>query len=42
MLSSGVYRMSNIRTGSTPVGIDNFVYGFIGQSVENFGGGWTA
>ena len=42
LLSSGVLRMSNIRAGSVPVGFDNWVYGFIGQSVESFGGAWSA
>jgi hypothetical protein len=42
LISSGVFRLTDIRVGNTPVGIDTFVYGFIGQSLEGFGAGFSA
>jgi hypothetical protein len=45
--SSGFVRLTNIRTGSAPVGATTpgkgtWLYGFNGEAVENFGAGWSA
>jgi hypothetical protein len=45
--SSGFVRLTNIRTGSAPVGATTpgkgtWLYGFNGEAVENFGAGWAA
>jgi hypothetical protein len=42
LMSSGVLRLVNVQAGSTPIGIDTWVYGFHGQAVGRYGGSSSA